>query len=309
MNESPLISVCVCTFHRPALLAELLTSLSVQSKTGFEFEIVVTDNDAAGSARPTIESFRAAHPELVLRYEIEPRAGISHARNHSVAMARGNFLAFIDDDETAAPDWLAELLACQQATHADAVLGPVLPVFPPGSRQWAIDSRLFERPRYPNQSRIRSNDGRTGNALVSSAWARSRQPQCFAEHLAHSGGEDYDFFKWLEAEGGNLTWADSATVSEVVPLSRQCVGFVLERRFRASVTYWRGIYADSSWRRAVMEVAKGLLGGTAYLIAGTPPALFGNLAVAMPRWVKAMNGFGRIGATTRIRLSGYERAE
>ena len=75
------ISVCICTFKRPGLLAELLRGV-LQQTTGSKFfcSIVVVDNDRQGSARETVERFQREHPGVV-DYAIEPEQSIALARN------------------------------------------------------------------------------------------------------------------------------------------------------------------------------------------------------------------------------------
>lgn len=308
MSMRPLISVCVCTYKRPDLLRELLNSLVVQSSYGFRYEIVVVDNDKTASAQEVVQAVARCHGDLGIRYEVEPIQGISFARNYTVRLAEGEFLAFIDDDEIAAPNWLADLFTMLHSRDADAVFGPILPIFPKETAGWVINSRLFERPRFKDGGLVGSGNSRTGNALVKASWCRRRNPTCFKEALAHSGGEDHDFFKWVEASGGRLVWCDTATVSEIVPPERQKLGFVLERRFRASVIYWQGVNAGRSMTRALMEGVIGALGGSVFLAIGALMLPMG-LDKSVRAWVKAINGFGRLVALTGIKLVGYGSKE
>ena len=106
-NQLPHIAVCVCTFQRPDLLKRLLVELDKQESGGlFTFSAVVADNDAAGSARATIQGLKLSFP---VKYCIEERRGIAFARNRVIENAEGDFLAFIDDDEFPVPTWLLTL--------------------------------------------------------------------------------------------------------------------------------------------------------------------------------------------------------
>ena len=69
-------------------------------------ELVVADNDAEPSARETVERLAAQAP-FAVRYVHEPISGVANARNAAVAAAEGGLIAFLDDDEEAAPGWLA----------------------------------------------------------------------------------------------------------------------------------------------------------------------------------------------------------
>jgi len=82
----PHISVCICTFKRPALLAKLLKGAFEQQTDGkFTFSVVVVDNDRLGSARETVERFGSER----IRYVIEPEQSIALARNRAMANASG----------------------------------------------------------------------------------------------------------------------------------------------------------------------------------------------------------------------------
>ena len=107
------ISIVIPTYRRPEMLRRALASCLVQQDGGIGFEIVVVDNDAAGSARPVVAAM-AQHSAVPLRYVAEPRPGISHARNSGIANAQGRYLAFLDDDEAADPGWLAAFLRSEE---------------------------------------------------------------------------------------------------------------------------------------------------------------------------------------------------
>lgn len=304
MSALPLISVCACTYKRPQLLSDLLISLAGQQLNVFRFEIIVVDNDKDASASPVIEKFRVAQPQIALTYDVEPNQGISFARNRSVALASGEYVAFIDDDEQAAPNWLADLYSMLSTTGADAVFGPVLPMYPAGTPHWIIESRFFERPRLAAGASTDSANARTGNALIHVRWCRLRQPACFDIEIAHSGGEDHDFFRWLEASGARFVWCDTATVSELVPMERQRLSFMLERRLRSSMGYWRVVNADRSRCMAFVEAIKGCFAIIMFGICGLllVPFGFGKLVA---NWSRAMGGLGRVLALSTIRLAGY----
>ncbi len=120
-SESPVSSVCIATFRRPNGLRKLLQSLLAQ-RGAPEFEVVVIDNDKAGSARTTVGAFSGS---LSLSYAIEPERGLASARNHAVRIARGEFLAFVDDDETVPATWLGTLHRMLIETGASAAFGPI----------------------------------------------------------------------------------------------------------------------------------------------------------------------------------------
>lgn len=307
-QNSPDISVCVCTYKRPALLMTLLQSLARQTMAAARFEIIVVDNDASGSAQETVRAFTQGFPEVELHYAIEPTPGISYARNKTVALASGQTLAFIDDDEWADSNWLSDLAASMQTFAAQAVLGPVIPHYPAGTPAWIIESRFFERPRCATGTAIDSDGCRTSNAMVDAQSMKARQPAVFAERLALSGGEDHDFFRWYEGQGAKVVWCDSAIVNELVPRSRQTLNYMLERCFRTSTRYWRDEFALHSSLWAYQKSVTGCLGGSAFAVLGGLLLPFG-LARSVRLWSKAMKGFGRVAALSNITLVGYGKKQ
>jgi succinoglycan biosynthesis protein ExoM len=294
------LSICVCTYQRPGLLALLLDSLAKQTFSA-PFEVIVVDNDLAGGAAAIIEATRNRYPELNLRYAVEPQKGISFARNTATSLAVGDFIAWIDDDETAAENWLMSLWMSRSLSNADAVFGPVVPVFPEGSRSWPGRSGIFERSRYLTGTRIDARDARTGNALVKADWLRAVAAP-FDVRLANSGGEDYAFFAGIESQGARFEWCDEAEVFEMVPLERQRLAWILERKLRGSTLYWR----NHSASRIQMAI-RGSIGGVACIVFGLAGVIMAPLSFhrAVRLWCLAMVGLGRVLAISNLQWRGY----
>ncbi|KES08028.1 glycosyl transferase family 2 [Streptomyces toyocaensis] len=102
----PHTSVVVATRERAGQLARALDSLLAQDHP--RFEIVVVDN--APVTDGTRDLVERAYGERV-RYVCEPVPGLAIAHNTGLAAARGEVVAFTDDDVIADPRWLTELTA------------------------------------------------------------------------------------------------------------------------------------------------------------------------------------------------------
>jgi glycosyltransferase involved in cell wall biosynthesis len=206
------ICVCICTYKRPQLLDGLLNKLQAQ-KTGqvFSYSIVVADNDHEESAKNIVVARR--HTSIVsIEYAVEPRKHIALARNKAIQNAKGDFLAFIDDDEMPVDDWLYNLhRACLQY-NADGVLGPVKPIFETQPPQWVVRAQLFERPSYKTGTLLPWRHTRTGNVLFRKG-ILGEQGDWFSPEFRHS--EDQDFFRRKMARGHTFIWCDEAPVHEM----------------------------------------------------------------------------------------------
>jgi glycosyltransferase involved in cell wall biosynthesis len=111
LAKAPLISVVICTRDRPEQLANCLRQFEPQEYP--RFEVVVVDNAPSGDAvRAVVREMREKRPgPVTYRYVVEPRPGLSWARNAGIAAASGEIIAFIDDDEEPDRHWLVGLAA------------------------------------------------------------------------------------------------------------------------------------------------------------------------------------------------------
>lgn len=120
-GESTLVTVAVCTRDRPEELKLCLDSLVRQDHP--QLDVLVVDNAPATDA--TKRLVEDSYPEV--RYVREPRPGLDWARNRAVSEARGEVLAYTDDDVVADPSWVSALAAAFEDPEVMAVTGLVWP--------------------------------------------------------------------------------------------------------------------------------------------------------------------------------------
>ncbi len=222
------VSVCVPTYRRPDMLARCLEALHRQKVEDFEYSIVVIDNDANQSAQATVAAFQERISTDIV-YDVEPVANISLARNKAVANAKGDLIAFIDDDEFPEGTWLANLLRAYRESAADGVLGPVLPSYEGTPPRWLVKSGLCIRRSFATGTILNDiRDMRSGNVLLSRDVIKGRH-SLFDPRFGRTGGEDTDFFERTLREGRTFVWSDEARVYETVPRDRQTLRFFIKR--------------------------------------------------------------------------------
>lgn len=221
------ISLCIATYRRADRLAALLDDLTRQ--TLLPVEVIVIDNHAEGSAQPVIgERVRRGTP-FPIHYGIQPARNIALTRNHTVAAAhRGDWLAFIDDDERAPPDWLERLAAAALAHQADAVMAPVVPVVPDHAPSWIRAGRFYDFPRMATGEIVPLNRLRFGNVIVRGAPLRA-EPGPFDVAFGLSTGEDADLLARLIHKGARVVWCDEAVVTEPIEPARLSLHWLLQR--------------------------------------------------------------------------------
>lgn len=290
------VAVCVPTYRRPAGLARLLVSLGrLQRPDGVALRLVVVDNDVAGGARATVDAW-SAPAFLEVRYAVEPRRGVSHVRNTLLELtADCDFVAFIDDDETAAPDWLAALLERQRETGAAAVTGPTRPVFTGTVPDWMkiAFEQCYIRPRPGTPLR----EITTSNLLLDRR-AMRRLGLRFEEALSLVGGEDTFLAFELVGRGETIAWAAGAVTHEFIPESRARLGWLLRRWYRTgNIEALLAMRRRFGLRGRIAGAAGGAarlgIGGLA-LLAVAPGCLAGSPARSLKRLYTVARGAGML---------------
>jgi glycosyltransferase involved in cell wall biosynthesis len=135
------LSVCICTFNRCQSLALTLQSLVRQSYArDHRYELLIIDNNCTDDTVRVVESYA---DQLPLRRILEPKVGLSHARNRAISEFSGNVLLFTDDDVTLAPNWLAAYaMAFDKYPEADIFGGRSLAAFQGERPRWLLDCNL-----------------------------------------------------------------------------------------------------------------------------------------------------------------------
>jgi succinoglycan biosynthesis protein ExoM len=213
-----------------------LTDLTRQ--TLLPHEVVVVDNDAAGSAAAVVEQCRSSGPPFQLHYAIQPMKNISITRNRTVELASQPWLAFVDDDERAPDFWLARLAAAARQFDAAGVLGPVDPVVPAEAPAWIRRGRFFDFPRMPTGTVIPPNRLRFGNLLLLAQPVKALGTP-FDPAYGLTGGEDGDLLSRLVLGGAKIIWCDEAIVHEPVEPSRLNLKWLLRRSLRGGQDFAR----------------------------------------------------------------------
>jgi GT2 family glycosyltransferase len=150
LHPSPSVSVVICTRERPIDLARALDSLEAQ--TYRDFTVVIVDNVPISSeTRDVADRYRDHFPRLL--YVVEPKPGLSHARNCALRHVDTEVVAWLDDDENADSTWLSEIVnVFRIRPDTAAVSGTVIPAELETWPQWWFEQygghskgRGFER--------------------------------------------------------------------------------------------------------------------------------------------------------------------
>lgn len=136
-DAAPRITVVVCTHNRAGHLRSALASLAAQGETAWPFEVILVDNRSTDG---TATLGRALEERGVLRLLHEPRLGLCFARNAGWQAARGEVVAYFDDDALAEPGWLDAIAeAFSTVPRPGIVGGRVDPIWEAPRPPWLSD--------------------------------------------------------------------------------------------------------------------------------------------------------------------------
>lgn len=280
------VTIAIPTFRRPEGLLRAVRSAFAQSGD-FELEIVVVDNAPEHSAEKVIEMLAKESP-CAFRWIHERRAGVAQARNAALELARGDVIAWLDDDQEAPPGWVGALLVVQDKLGADVVFGPVRAAAPEGPHRAYFES-LYSRAG-PKISGITQTRYGIGNALVRRAvlW---RAP--FDARANETGGEDDRLFNALARNRARFAWAADAEVIEHIDAARLNPRFALRRAF----AYGQGPCELAFEERNFATLARHMAVGAAQAAAFGAAAFAAGLVRADARLRladRAARGLGKV---------------
>jgi glucosyl-dolichyl phosphate glucuronosyltransferase len=277
------VSVILCTYNRCQSLAKTLGSLVASSlPDSVEWEVLVVDNNSTDRTREVVEDFCRRYAGR-FRYLFEPEQGKSRALNAGVREARGEILAFTDDDVTVEPAWMQNLTAGLHNGEWAGAGGRTLPgesfslprwlsleeryalaplaIFDLGTEACVLNEEpygnnmAFRKVMFEKYGGFRSDLGPCSNG---------RNPQ---------RAEDSEFGHRLLAGGERLRYESSAVLYHSVPKERLQKSYFLAwwlEKARSDIAAF-GSQRPSRWR-----------------VAGIPLVLFRRLAASTLRWMFAI---------------------
>jgi glycosyltransferase involved in cell wall biosynthesis len=204
----PSVSVVVATHNRPDRLERTISALRAQTFPRDSYELIVVDDGSGPETIQLVERLRAldGNPPLVVE-RLDPGLGPGGARNRGWRTARGELIAFTDDDCEPEPGWLEALVSVAERNPGAIVQGPTLP--------------------HPDEEELLVGFSRTLSVSRLGPWfetANILYPRSLLERhggfdeisFSRPGGEDTDLAWRAIEQGAPTAWADGAVVHHAV---------------------------------------------------------------------------------------------
>lgn len=277
------ISVVLATYNRASSLQVTLESLlALVYPASLSWELLVVDNNSTDLTRVIVEKV-AAIAKFPVRYVFERKQGRSSALNTGIANAKGEIVAFTDDDVILDRDWLANLSRTFDEFKCAAVAGRVIPQWSHSRPDWLQMNGHFAVVNFDLGDDIK--EIKTPPLGANSAFRKQvfEQHGMFRPDLGVTGSrhtitcDDTEFGERLIRAGEKIVYCSNAIIYHPVDPKRTT------KKYFLSWYYYNGI---SLTRMA--GVPRGTL-----VWFGAPRWLYREMLVNFARWVFTTRGTSR----------------
>ena len=280
-------TVVVPTYNRTSSLATCLEAIASQDLPRDAFEVVVVDDGSRTPPRDLIAKFAST---MQIRLLEQANAGPAAARNAGARAARGQFLAFTDDDCQPSPGWLSALGAVLDRGPRSAVGGAVISSL---QNSFSTASQLLVDFLYSYFARTNPVGQFFVTANVAMPTDMFQELGGFDLTFPFAAAEDRDLCERWHEKGFSLVYADAAVVWHAHPLG-------LRTFCRQHFTYGRG-----AW---FLNKAKSRRGQSGLRV---PPVQFYFELVKFPlskaRWPRNIGLAVLVGLSQVVYVAGYVR--
>ena len=229
-----LISVIICTYNRDKFLPLALKGMKEQEFPNSNWELVIIDNNCTDETAVICKNFENENPQLNIICKKETKQGLSNARNRGISESRGKFLAFVDDDAVAGPDYLKQVkLVFEQHPDAKLVGGRIFPRFEGQKPVWVSSFLMPLFSVLDLGSEIKKLEGKTYPVGANMIFRKEVFEQCggFNPELGRTGknmmgGEEKDIYHRLAKIPGKIYYAPGPQVHHIIPIDRATKQFI-----------------------------------------------------------------------------------
>jgi glycosyltransferase involved in cell wall biosynthesis len=163
------LSIIICSYNRASYISDALTSLYGQSSGLDDFEVIIVDNNSTDNTKEVYAQWRHTNTNGQFTFISEMQQGASFARNTGAAIAKGEWVCFMDDDAVATTDYVKNIIKhIQDQPFIVGFGGRIIPKYIPAEPKWmsyyvsslvgnfdyAPTACAFENGKYPLESNM-----------------------------------------------------------------------------------------------------------------------------------------------------------
>jgi glycosyltransferase involved in cell wall biosynthesis len=158
------ISIIICTYNRCELLDEALLSLARQTVDASCYEVIVVNNNCTDKTKETVKRYTDKHKNFRMVWASEQ--GLSHARNRGFREAVFGWVAYMDDDARAFPNYVERMIYVIDNYKFDCFGGVYLPWFKNKKPKWYREEYQTNRNRKLETGELETNKYFSGGNCV-----------------------------------------------------------------------------------------------------------------------------------------------
>lgn len=236
------ISVALCTHNHADRLELTLPDLAQLRSPQVPWELLIIDN---GCTDGTIDLLaRHVWPaDWTVRVVREEKLGLSNARNCAIQEAVGDYIIFIDDDETPDPDWLCAYARLIEEKTPDAFGSRIRVLFEDTRPTWLQDDLLgflgamnrFDSITPLTERGTSFNGGNFGFRKSVIDRVGGFDAMLGRKGTDNTGGEEVDFYRRLLAAGFHVWWTPEAVIHHRIQASKLSRQYFLDLHFRQGI--------------------------------------------------------------------------
>lgn len=226
------ITVAIPTYNGAERIPEVLDQLQQQSGIrGLRWEVIVCDNNSCDRTADVVAEYQQAWPkDAPLRYCFVAEQGAAFARQRAVVEAHGHIVAFLDDDNIPARDWLGSVQRFAEAypqagAFGSQIHGDFQGDLPEGFSHIACFLAIVERGSKPHLYTPKSKilPPAAGLAVRRKAWLDAVPPRLFLNHKGKAAGlasEDLEAMLHVQKAGWEIWYNSDMVVTHQIPSQR-----------------------------------------------------------------------------------------
>lgn len=226
------LTVAICTYNGAKRVPEVLERLRQQTDTeSCSWEILVIDNNSKDNTAQVVRDYQANWDKpYPIKYTFEQQQGLAHARQRAITESQGKYVGFLDDDNLAAPNWVAAAFAFGEANPQAGAYGsriyPEYEVSPPENFQrisafLALTDRGSSPRIYAPHKKILPPGA--GLVIRKQVWLDKVPQQIFLQGRVGDSmlaGEDLEALLYIQQAGWEIWYNSEMIVHHQIPKTR-----------------------------------------------------------------------------------------
>ena len=239
------ITLALCTHNHADRLARTLSALAELVPPDCAWELLIVDNASTDNTSHLVAASDWRTPAMNVQVVREDKLGLSNARNRAIREATGEYIIFMDDDETPDPHWLGAHERVILAERPDALGGRIEVMFEDGERPaWLRDELLGFLGKLDHGGaarRLIAPDtpifgGNFGFRRELFARIGAFDAELGRKGTSNAGGEDTEVYRRMLAFGCNVWWVPDAVIHHRIQAGKLRRRYFLDLHFRQGQT-------------------------------------------------------------------------